>query len=569
MIYILRKLVGERWDVCVIGCGATGSIAAASLARSGARVIALEAGPVWEAREHFVPDELESYAFSNELGPKWNREPVAWENYARGSSGTGLGIHMMNGIGGSANHYAAHAWRFHPSDFRLRSTVTERYGKDALPEGSTLADWPLSYGDLESYYRLTEEAIGVSGRAGVLRSSESGKITVQEGGNPFEGPRSSQYPMPPLRAHKVGTMVTQAATRLGLKPFIGPTAINSVSYRGRPATNYCGFCLGYGCRIGAKGSPTVAVLPDALWSGNLEIVPDAEVTRLNTDPSDRITSVTAISEGVASEVRASMFVLATYTFENVRLLLLSRSSDHPAGIGNEHGLVGKHFMAHRYDSLAMVYRNIYTNRFGGPQGQRVVMDDFNADNFDHSGVGFIAGAQIFAPNEFHPIQDLSIVPPGIKHWGREYKDYIKEYWNRSALLMTNVEVLPYSDNFIYLDRAALGGKPRVIARMSIHENEERLIAFVRSKMREIAEETGASYTWDLPTMVVPSQHDSGGTRMGYSPSSSVVDAYGQIHGIANLFVVGPSVFPTSSGLNPSLTAQALAWRTADRIIEKM
>ena len=561
--------LGDKWDVCVVGCGATGSVVAGALARSGLRVIALEAGPAWEAPDDFVPDELESYAFANKLGPKWNNEPVTWENPRRGVIGTGLGIHMMNGVGGSANHYAAHAWRFHPKDFRLRSTVIERYGKESIPEASTLVDWPLSYDDLEPYYRMAEETIGVSGRAGALRNQETGEITRQAGGNPFEGPRSSEYPMPPLRIHKIGSMVAAAGERLGLHPFVGPTAINSVSYRGRPATNYCGFCLGYGCRIGAKGSPAVTILPDALWSGNLEIVPDAVAVRLNTGRTPgRIESVTILSDDTATDVNASIFVLATYTFENVRLLLLSRGADHPGGVGNRFGLVGKHFMTHRYDSLAMVYQDEYTNRFGGPQGQRVVIDDFNSDNFDHNGLGFIAGAHIFAPNEFHPIQDLSLVPPGIKSWGGEYKAYVKEYWNRSALLMTNVEVLPYEDNYLYLGQSVDAcQRPNVVARISIGENEERLISFVLARMTEIAEETGAKHAWPLRTMVVPSQHDSGGTRMGESPETSVVDPYGQVHGVGNLFIAGPSVFPTASGLNPSLTAQALAWRTADRIVE--
>ena len=557
--------------MCVVGCGATGSVLAGVLARAGLRVIALEAGPVWDAEDDFVPDELESYAFANRLGPKWNSEPVIWEDYRRGVAGTGLGIHMMNGVGGSANHYAAHAWRFHPDDFRLRSAVIERYGKQAIPDASTVADWPLTYEDLEPYYRAMEETIGVSGRAGVLRDPETSEITRQSGGNPFEGPRSSEYPMPPLRIHKIGSTVLGAAERLGLHPFVGPTAINSVSYRGRPATNYCGFCLGYGCRIAAKGSPMASILPEALWTGNLEIVPDTIAVRFNSGQSPGgINSVTVLNAGTIIEVEASIFVLAAYTFENVRLLLLSQDADHPRGIGNALGLVGKHFMTHRFDSLAMVYEDEYTNRFGGPQGQRVVVDDFNSENFDHTGLGFIAGAQIFAPSEFHPIQDLGLVPPGVKNWGREYRAYVKKYWNRTALLMSNVEVLPYEDNYLYLHESKdSNGRPNMVAKISVGENEERLISFILERMKEIAEETGAKHAWPLRSMVVPSQHDSGGTRMGESPETGVVDSFGQVHGVANLFVTGPSVFPTASGLNPSLTAQALAWRTADRIVERM
>jgi gluconate 2-dehydrogenase alpha chain len=199
--------------------------------------------------------------------------------------------------------------------------------------------------------------------------------------------------MPPLRQHRLGKLVWDAAERLGYHPFVGPTAINSVEYAGRPATNYCGFCLGFGCRIHAKGSPDSSVLPQALWTGNLEIITEANAVWLDVDEGGlgqsggaRIRAVRYVKDGEAHEVRAKTFMLSSYTFENVRLLLHSRSARFPNGLCNNSNQVGKHFMIHRFDSVVMWFDDQYTNRFGS-HGQRVCIDDLNADNFDHSGLG--------------------------------------------------------------------------------------------------------------------------------------------------------------------------------------
>jgi gluconate 2-dehydrogenase alpha chain len=552
-------------DVCIIGCGGAGSVAALVFAEGGAKVLALEAGPMWDASQ-YEPDELSAHGFLNVLGPKWNRDRVRWRDPLRGVDTTHLGLDMMNGVGGSTIHYPAHAWRLHPSDFRLKSGTIERYGKAALPEGSTIEDWPVSYDDLEPYYDLVEKTIGVSGKAGLLIPEHGGAPVIQPGGNPFEGPRRSEYPMPPLRKHRLGQLVSKAADRLGYHPFIGPTAINSVDFDGRPATNYCGFCLGYGCRIRAKGSPDVAVLPRALWTGNLDIIPEANVVHLEIDDScDRtLRAVHYVKDGEMRKVRAKLFILASYTFENVRLLLHSKSGGFPNGLLNNAGQVGRNFMIHTFDSVVMWFKDQFTNRVGN-HGQRIVIDDLNADNFDHSGLGFIGGAQIFVPNESHLIQDLGFAPPGVKFWGRQYKNYVKEYWNRLGFLMTVVEVLPYEGNFLALDheRCDEYGVPRIVANFSMRENEDRLRAFIFGKLMTLGYESGASLCAPHSSVLLPSTHDAGGTRMGASPKNSVVDGWSRAHDVSNLFVIGPSTFPTSGGHNPSLTAQALAWRSAE------
>ena len=131
-------------------------------------------------------------------------------------------------------------------------------------EGTSIADWPISYDDLEPCYADAERLIGVAGLAGA---------------NPFAAWRSCEYPMPPGAPMYGSTITAAAAEKTGLHPYPGPTGCNSVPYDGRPACNNCGFCAYFGCPIHAKGDP-VAVLRRALLSGRAELRPDAFVSKV-------------------------------------------------------------------------------------------------------------------------------------------------------------------------------------------------------------------------------------------------------------------------------------------------
>src|SRR2546423_903138 len=210
-------------DVAVIGLGAAGGVAVLPLCRAGLKVAGIEAG-TWIDPRSFRPDEIHN----NVRGlitsaPKASREIPTFRGRPRPS------IHpMMNAIGGTSVHYWAQSWRLKPWDFKTRSETIRRYGPNAVPAGSTLEDWPITYDDLEPYYDLVEYEVGVSGKAGNIQGN------IDPLGNIFEGPRRREYPMPPLRASGYNEHMFQAAKQLGWKPFPGPAAINSREYRGRP-----------------------------------------------------------------------------------------------------------------------------------------------------------------------------------------------------------------------------------------------------------------------------------------------------------------------------------------------
>src|SRR6185295_5566522 len=206
------------------------------------------------------------------------------------------------------------SWRLNPWDFKALTRARERYGSSAIPAGSTLEDWPISYDDLEPYYELVEHEVGVSGKAGNIQ----GRIDPR--GNVYEGPRNREFPMPPLRSTGFTEHMAQAAKQLGWKPFRPPAAINSEEYQGRPACVFHGYCSRGGCHISAKNSTAVTTIPQALKTKNLTVFDRAHVTRID-GADDRVTGVRYLRDGKEHFQPARVVLLASYTYENTRLLL--------------------------------------------------------------------------------------------------------------------------------------------------------------------------------------------------------------------------------------------------------
>ena len=230
---------------------------------------------------------------------------------------------MMNAVGGTTLHYWAQSWRLNPWDFKVVSETTKRYGASRIPKGSTVEDWPFGFDELEPYYDRVEHEIGVSGQAGNVRGA------IDRRGNIFEGPRSREFPMPPLRGTGFTDMMAAAATGLGWHPFPGPAAINSRTYDGRSACMYHGFCNKGGCHVDAKNSPLVTTIPKAQKTGHLKVVTRAHVTTIEVDAKGRVSGVNYVTDGVEYFQPAKVVLLATYTYENTRTLLLSKSPAFP------------------------------------------------------------------------------------------------------------------------------------------------------------------------------------------------------------------------------------------------
>jgi gluconate 2-dehydrogenase alpha chain len=472
---------------------------------------------------------------------------------------------MMNAVGGTTLHYWAQSWRLNPWDFKVVSETARRYGASRIPAGSTVEDWPFGLEELERYYDRVEYEIGVSGQSGNLDG------TIDERGNIFEGSRQRPYPMPPLRSTGFTQMMTDAARQIGWHPFPGPAAVNSVRYQGRAACGYHGFCNRGGCHLDAKNSTAVSTIPRAQATGNLDVVTEAHVRSINVDRNGRISSVEYLRNGDTYVQPAEVVLLASYTYENVRLLLMSMSDAFPSGLANNHGQVGRHYFSHAQlgGVTALFSRNL--NLWYGLPAQGVAIDDWADDNFDHTEHDFIGGGNLWVFSDRRPISAANMATFGRSpRWGSAWKSFIKENADRSVGSYLQKTTLPYEDNYLDLHPTVTDphGDPVCRITADYRENERRVSAFIQDKMEQWFREAGAVeiVRHGLGTMG-PSTHAYGGTRMGDNAETNVVDRWGFAHEVQNLGVLGASVMGTSGARNPTLTAQALAWRTAEHLVE--
>lgn len=549
-------------DVVIVGCGAAGGIMAKELSTNGMKVVALDRGDFLRTNDCAQLDELR-YKVRGELQqPILKDTQVQWRLNEQTDT-IGLPFMMASGIGGSTRHYTTQHWRMLPHHFRQYTENVERYGAGSIPEGASLVDWPMSYDELAPFYDKVDEEIGISGKAGNINGN------IQPGGNPFEGPRSKDYPMPPLLPSTVARLARPVMKDLGYSPFPSPSSIATQNYKGRPACTYCSFCTNYYCFIGAKGSTNVTVLPVGISSGNLEIRPNARAIKINKDSSgNKATGVTYLdADGNQQEQPANLVIVSSYTYENIRLLLYS-------GI-NENGMVGKYFMDHLYPQVWGYFDTTVTNPSTGPWASCVCMDNFNGDNFDHSELGFIEGGMLQAMGgDLQAISGSGLgpfgtpMPDGTPTFGEGYKQALKKYFIRVATLLPQIPSLPYDANYCDLHPTIKDeiGMPVLRITYNAYENELRAGTYLQNIAENILKEMGVSKTKKAGVFTPPATtHEVGGVRMGTDPAKSVLNKHLQSWELPNMFVVGGAVFPTYFGYNPTHTIEALAYWSSDYI----
>jgi gluconate 2-dehydrogenase alpha chain len=555
-------------DVAVIGLGAAGGIAVLPLARAGLKVAGIEAGG-WMDPRSFRPDEIHNNVRGLVTSVPKTKQEVPTVRSDPAMPARRVANHpMMNAIGGTSIHYWGQSWRLKPWDFRMRSEVTRRYGAGAIPPGTTLEDWPVTYEELEPYYDRIEYELGVSGKAGNIQGR------LDPAGNIFEGSRQREYPMPPLRATEFTDRMAEAARKLGWHPFRPPAAINTQEYRGRPGCAYHGFCGTGGCHISAKNSTAVTTIPEAVKTKNLTIFDHAQVTRIVSAMDGRVTGVTYLRGGQEYFQPARVVLLASYTYENSRLLLLSKSKAYPKGLSNNHGQVGRHYFAHWGTQGGGAVAALFPfdiNVFYGLPAQGTAVDDWADDNYDHSGLGFVGGTSLHVHTELHAIDAAAMNTFGrARTWGAGWKAFVHENAARWVTSYLQTSTLPYESIFLDLDSGTRDPLGDPVCRVTTNPkpNEQRSVAYAQGKMEEWFRAAGAIEVVKAPpTGPALSTHAYGGTRMGTNPETNVVDRWGFSHEAPNLGILGASVMGTSGARNPTLTVQTLAWRTAERLVQ--
>src|SRR5579872_3796344 len=472
-------------DVVTVGVGLTGSILGLELAEAGLSVVGLERGSFRATHPDFdIPgmhDELR-YAVRHELAQDLSRETLTFRNTMQQ---TALPMRQLGsflpgeGLGGAAVHWNGQTWRFLPWDFEMRTRSVARYGKEVFADGCTSQGWGIRYDELEPGFDRFEQVYGIGGKAGNLRGQ------LQVGGNPFEGPRAAEYANPPSLESHAGALFTVAARSLGRHPFPIPTANMTRAYTNPYGASlgpcvYCGYCERFGCEMGAKASPQTTVLPRLLNHANYELRTHANVVRINLDKSGRrALGVTYLdARGRQIEQPADLVLLTSYVFSNVRLMLLSGIGQPYDPLSNR-GVVGRNYAYQCSTSVTAFFEDKTFNSFMGAGALGRAIDDFNGDNFDHTGLGFIGGGYIACdsngarPIETHP------VPHGTPRWGSQWKKAVARYYNRSLSVRGHGGVQSYRTNYLDMDPTYKDsyGLPLLRLTFDYHDNERKMAAF--------------------------------------------------------------------------------------------
>ncbi len=590
-------MANKKADVAIVGVGWVGGIIAAELTRAGLDVVGLERGHTqhrgvgyWDDQKH---DELR-YAvryelFQNVANETWTLRHNLQEN--------ALPIRQLGsflpgtGLGGAGVHWNGQTWRFHPRDFTIRTSTIQRYGASAIPAGMSIQDWGITYDQLEPYYDTFEYMAGIAGKAGNLKGQQI------PGGNVFEGPRSREFPLAPPPDTETNAAFRKAAGDLGYHPFYAPTANLPKAYKNpdgveRGPCTYCGFCERFGCEVGAKADPTVTVIPVALKTGKFKIIDYANAFAIKNDGKNAQSVLYYDSMGRVQEQPADVVVLGAYVFNNARLLLVSKLGKPYDPVANT-GSVGKNYAYQTGGGGATAWlSNAEFKRYMGSGANAVAIDDFNADNFDHSGLGFIGGGSVsVGQSGARPIQSLS-VPTGVPSFGRDWKAAIKKYYKSVVSIGFQGESPSYQTHFLDLDPNYRDkfGQPLLRITFDWEPNERAMVVYAGQKTLQIMQQmfpnaakagigpyspTGPDLVQGGPgslaahydSVAYQSTHNTGGAIMGADPATSVVNNYLQMWDAPNVFVVGACNFPQNAGFNPTGTVGALSYRAAEGILK--
>lgn len=536
----------EAVDFVIVGSGSAGGILAKELAVNGFKVVVLEQGP-FRTAEDFTHDSIAVAAFGELTGGGNNNHQQTFRRddteVAEAPPQRGPAFYAQT-VGGSSVHYTGNFWRLREVDFKERSLL-------GPISGTNFADWPISYSELEPYYTRVDWEIGVSGAPG-----------------PNDSFRSKPFPVPPFPIKSSGVLMERGAKKLGLNAQPEPHAILSKPLNGRPACINCGFCMGYGCEVNAKSSTLAAMIPDAIASGNCEIRAECAVFRIGTNDSGRADEVFYYDpDGNERSQKAGAVIVSANGAETPRLLLNSASAQHPDGLANSSGFVGRNLMYNSHANVQTVFEHPL-NDYKGVQVSRMVHDFYESD----PKRGFYGGGGIdarpFAAAVPFMFSMIGSRPDG-PTWGAEYKANLEHDFTRSMYLFCGATSIAQDRNNVTIDPTHKDrwGRPSLRITYRDHDDDLAIAGFLQDRAAEIAEAAGADHVWKLPYGYQNSgAHLLGTCRMGDDPTTSVVDKYHRAHDVENLFLCDGSSMVTSGRGQPTMTIKALAFRASEHIM---
>jgi glucose dehydrogenase len=521
---------GEHFDVVIVGSGVAGALIGAELARAGAKVGIVEAGPRQEREAAVGRYRAGVYAYES---PEWALQPTSGdpEFYYVQDGPVLFDSDYERRVGGTTWHWLGNCPRLLPSDFELNAT----YGVGV--------DWPISYDELEPWYVRGEHELGVAGDS----DHDDGS------------PRSAPYPMPPLPLASGDLMFKEAAERLGLSLLATPQARNSEEgYQGRSICCGNATCIPV-CPVQAKYDATVhlGMAEDA----GARIMENAVVDRVDVNRDGEVTGVRyKAPDRTEHTVTGRVYVLAANGIETPKILLMSRSDAKPNGVANSSDQVGRNLQDHPEARVSAVSPTPYAGSRGPLQLSGIDQTREGAERSTRSAFRVQVSHSVGNPLRVAE----SLIAQGLR--GKALFDAISKTAPYQVRLASMTEQLPDPNNRVVPDHDQVDplGIPR--PRITYSYDDYTLAGWeeanrVHDQLLDAIGATDRSHAEQLGGV----GHLIGTHRMGDDPRTSVTDSYGRTHDHANLFLAGSGLFPTSGTANPTLTIAALALRAAEHI----
>jgi choline dehydrogenase-like flavoprotein len=551
---------GKPYDVCIVGSGAGGGMAAKVLCDAGAEVVLLEAGPRWDvetdsAMYKWPYDSPRRGAgtpgrpfgdFDGSLGG-WEIEGEPY-SVAHGDQFLWWRTRML---GGRTNHWGRISLRFGPYDFKPHS-------RDGLGD-----DWPIGYADLAPYYDALDRLVGIFGTRENLPNEPDGIF----------------QPPPAPRCYE--RLVKRACDRLGITCIPARLSILTRPLNGRQACHYCGQC-GRGCATHSNFSSPSVLLAPALATRRLRILTGAMAREVTSDAEGRATGVSYVNtaDGREQRVRARVVVLAASACESARLLLNSRSVCHPGGLANASGCVGRYLTDTTGTDVSGYFPQLMDglpHNEDGTGGLHLYMpwwlDDRKLDFPRGYHIEFWGGRGTPSYGALN----------GIEKWngggyGRGLKQDCRRLYGATIGFAGRGEMIPNQDSYCEIDPELVDrwGIPALRFHFKWSDHELRQVRHMQETFRGLIAALGGT-----PFDAMPGAeqdygirrggeiiHEVGTTRMGDSPARSVLNPYCQAHDVPNLFVADGGPFVSNANKNPTWTILALAMRTSEYIVEQ-
>jgi choline dehydrogenase-like flavoprotein len=554
------------YDVIVVGSGASGGVAAYTLARKGLKVICLEAGRMIEPHKDFhthTPPYRFPYRGAGKPGQYGDLpQGMGWkinewtdqlftvpqnDPYAL-APGAKFTWTRLRAVGGRTLVWGRESGRYGPLDFKPKS-LQDGFGED----------WPITYDDLAPYYDKTEALIGVSG-----------------GGEEVYNSPASKNALPPFNLRCGEWLLKKGAAKLGIKTVSMPLAVLSKPYDNRQACHYCGAC-NFGCDTASRFSTLEVLFPRMQKLPNFTLRTNAVAHTVLMDRDTgkaRGVSYIDATNGQSYEVQGKAVVLGASMVESLRILLNSRNRENPAGLGNSSGTLGKYLMEHvAFNALQGYFPSLAgqpSSNDDGPGANSVYMPRYN---FEKKNSKFIRGYRFTAYTGCSMSPGAGAQMPG---FGSEFKKRIKQLYPATLTIDGYGEGLPFEHNMVEIDPGGLTDR-HGIPQVRFHTNAEYDNAFAMrdemyAQMEEILHVSGAEvlpYEKHAPYPMGSVTHEAGGARMGADPKKSVLDQWNRCHDIKNLLVVDAACFVSHPEKSVTLTIMALAIRASEHLAEEI